>query len=690
MSDIPPGQPKIHGLIQNLATSLTDSISGATQSWKTKPWNVLGVGRKPTDEERRLSEQAKQERETQNRRIQIRLLLRQKRYSEVATIAANLADEELAAIAVVGLADFEAEEYKANPQPYAIQADCLYRLAHGYSVSASKALQAFFYRVDDGEARKIFLSRMEQEHWQYMALNGLSSAEDLLVLSCEMDAHFGTSLSESHFASIWKALASDEVKQYKLLGNILGDPEPLDLRYAHTPSLVSANIKMRAVALADNFPPDQRERLLVYAAEDSCDDVSLFATQKLMHYWSSPEGKNPPWLEPFPMLNLNLNFYLANMAAAFQWMDGEDDEEEVQTCLADLERLRLGIKYAGEHMEHSLLATLKDQLAQVERQCQVLSQKRCGSLQKLVNRICAALDIPAAIVDFTENNHMTACYLVGTGRIAVARDLLLTNEPLSEALMSTLLHEVLHMEQDVQTIRLICDSLDITYGQHSRELKQLMELYSESVGYAPEPIFLLAVLRMRDDRPLSPAQRSRAERLYKGSLDSSHLHERATRLEARLEKIEKAKATLESGEKDCDLLLCLKDNRGLAQLFQKGRVPLILLDELSDCKAEVERTLHELAAALPAEQREAFQSFKKDKIDLAIALFSQGVVKPFAGTMKRIKHVLLQVIKEECRKLNRSLVITRRQGYHEDEAYYITDRTHIIVKALRKGWYKMN
>jgi hypothetical protein len=51
-----------------------------------------------------------------------------------------------------------------------------------------------------------------------------------------------------------------------------------------------------------------------------------------------------------------------------------------------------------------------------------------------------------------------------------------------------------------------------------------------------------------------------------------------------------------------------------------------------------------------------------------------------------MKALLLQVLSEEDRRLQKQLSEIRRAGYHEAEAYTISDRVEVIVKALRKGW----
>lgn len=672
---------RIHNLVQNITTSLTGSLDFAGQSLRKIPF-----GQAPGNSVTPRVEDHKRDQIQKARRIELRVLLRRQDFEQVTTIALNTDDEELAAIAVNGLADC------ANQATLGIRINCLMRLAHSYSLAACRALFAYRSLVDAKHAQEIFLKRMQQEHWQYMARNGLARADEFLLFSTLLDEELGTSLALPHFMSFWQALEGDQVKQLTLLGNILGDLEPLGLRYEHSPVAVAELVKLKAVTMADHFPPDQRERLLLYAVEEESDKVALAATQRLLQYWSSASGQKPPWLEPFAMLNLRLNFKLSAMAANFSWQkpvaehypgDAPDPTVDYKTAL---ETVKADLKKASIQLDTKEVQRLKQHLEKLQKQVHKLAESRIGALQNLVNQICAGMDIPSALVQTSDDSHWLASYCMGAGKILVGRDLFISEAPLSEGLMSSLLHELLHMEQDVQILRLICDDLGVIYGRHSRSLHDLMTKYAQVVGYEPDPLFLLSVLRMRDDRPLTPVQRARAQRLYKTSVETASNHARVQRLGAKLVKMQTARRSLEDGEKDAAVLSCLNDQKGLEALFQNGQIPEVVIDELNESRKDLFKILSQVSGQLSAAQKQSFN--KKDKVELALSLIEDGVEKPFLPVIVRVKHVLQQVLNEEIRKLKRTLVKLTREGYHEDEAYYIFYRTKVIVKALRKGWYK--
>ena len=76
-------------------------------------------------------------------------------------------------------------------------------------------------------------------------------------------------------------------------------------------------------------------------------------------------------------------------------------------------------------------------------------------------------------------------------------------------------------------------------------------------------------------------------------------------------------------------------------------------------------------------------------IDLAQRMLGEVELEPLAWVVERIKHLLAEVLKEEHKILRSRLSDIRRDGYHEEEAYVISDRAEVIVKALRQGWYRV-
>jgi hypothetical protein len=64
-------------------------------------------------------------------------------------------------------------------------------------------------------------------------------------------------------------------------------------------------------------------------------------------------------------------------------------------------------------------------------------------------------------------------------------------------------------------------------------------------------------------------------------------------------------------------------------------------------------------------------------------------LEPLMWVVERLKHLLAEVLEEEQKILRSRLTDIRREGYHEEEAYVISDRAEVIVKALRQGWYRV-
>jgi hypothetical protein len=79
---------------------------------------------------------------------------------------------------------------------------------------------------------------------------------------------------------------------------------------------------------------------------------------------------------------------------------------------------------------------------------------------------------------------------------------------------------------------------------------------------------------------------------------------------------------------------------------------------------------------------------RKDAITFAQEIHEQGGSEELALSIERFRIVISHMLSEELRRLDSQLSEIRRAGYHESEAYTISDRVEVIVKALRKGWYQ--
>src|SRR5262249_17790725 len=142
----------------------------------------------------------------------------------------------------------------------------------------------------------------------------------------------------------------------------------------------------------------------------------------------------------------------------------------------------------------------------------------------------------------------------------------------------------------------IADDLDLKLGQHGKLLIALWTKYSDVIGYAPDHMFLLGVLRMRNDKRLSPAQRVRSERLLASYLQTAGNNKRCQAIEARSEHLSNVFEALEVDTYNAYLLTCLEEEQSLKSLCQGGRVPEALVEEIRTCKADLEQIVSNLYA----------------------------------------------------------------------------------------------
>ncbi|MBU6453478.1 MAG: hypothetical protein KGS72_16990 [Cyanobacteria bacterium REEB67] len=626
----------------------------------------------------------------QSDKILVRLLARQGRYAEVARLAAMTDCEEIANLAMVRL--IEAEED---------QVDLIETLARGESRAASLALFGLLNTGYSDLAREIFVQRMADGSLCRMVESSLTTAFTLLAFAGRLDQKTGLNFSRTYFDPIWSSVNNTPRELVRFLGEILGDPDPLGGRcVAMHSDCIPQEIKLMVISLLTACSPEARERSLCYAASDTDDVVARLATGLLIDYWGSPEGCLPANLHYFPMLNMSLLFYLCNLSAAFKWPAPVDFDHYQQALdRIDEELAGLDPNFRGDLRRRSLDIEREGLVKEVD----AIVERRLRSLQALVNNICGLLNLPNPQLEIGQGSFMAA-YIIGRGRIKVTAKLFLDDEPLSIDLMSTLLHEIGHMEQDMLVIRLMADDLNLIFGHHSKLLRPLMERYADCIGYAPDPMFLLGVLRLRADQPLSPADRARAGRLIDSSYKTENGHRTGKLVEARIDHLEKSQLMLAGAQCDRQLLSCLADSRAIQSLFKQGQIPAVVQDEIADCQREFVEVMHDYlqqtaqdfafvkspgnapSSALPMAM---IGGRRYDLIEMAQRILSSRAPDGLLWIVDRLKHLLIEVLKEEGKILRSRLSDIRRQGYHEEEAYVISDRAEVIVNALRRNWYRV-
>jgi hypothetical protein len=646
-------------------------------------FNARATNKSPTPEQ--VSARAKQ-----SDKILVRVLARQGRYSEIARLAAVTDWEEIVNLAVVRLIDADED-----------QVQLIEGLARGDSRAAALALFGLLNTGYIDLARQIFVERMADGSLCRMVQNGLNSAFTLLAFAGRLDKKTDLGFCRAYFDPIFASVSGSPRDLVCFLAEILGDPDPLGGRCVPVPSeSIPQEIKLMVISLLSACEPLARERCLCYAAADTDEVVARLATTLLIDLWGSPEGCLPSNMQFFAMLNMSFLFHLCNMSASFKWptavdfgaYDGEVEklQQELETLDARYDKLR---KKAIE-LELEGLAKEVDNVV----------ERRLRSLQNLVNNICSLLNLPNPQLEIAQGSFMAA-YAIGRGRIKVTSQLFLDDAPLSIDLMSTMLHEIGHMEQDMLVIRLMADDVGLIFGQHSKLLRPLMERYADSIGYAPDPMFLLGILRLRDDRPLSHADRVRAARLIDARYQTENGHHTAKLLETRMEHLEKSQETLLSGSCNRQLLGCLADRRSIESLFKQGQIPAVVLEEIAECQTDFVELMQnyliqnyaDVVFVRPSSARggpdvmpmASIGGQRYDLIDLARRMLGEVHLEPLQWVVERLKHLLVEVLKEEGKILRSRLNDIRRQGYHEAEAYVISDRAEVTVRALRQGWFRV-
>lgn len=600
-------------------------------------------------------------------KINIRLLAGEAELPAIRQIAETTDEPELASFAVSYLAEHQNEA--VLPQ--------LQHLARSNSFACLPALISLFNNGQIGFAQALLAERLA--NGDYFNLIKNSKARPLLLLDIlgAVDEFNKSTLCLQHFPKIWLCLSERPQDQEKLLAEMLGDVNPGGVRFAPDNNMIPQAVKIQAMQLLHAIRPPSYQRSLWYASRDCDDSVAYTATMACMQFWQS-DGKVPDDLEPFAMLNLNLLFHLSKIASAFKWRDSAGVGDMYTQWQVDLEQLAQ-LNPGQEQQKHLYL---KKKTEKTDAQLSEIAARRLNDLQPVVDAVTTSLGLPHAKIRSTDVAGVSASYLVGTGTVEFSKSTLLDDKPLSEEFMSSMLHELAHMEQDVLIIKMIADLLGLQFGQHGKQLNELFQHYAEAIGYAPDSIFLLEVLRLRRDKLLSEGEKKRAERLVNAAYDNFFACQQAEKLAERIERIEESVAGIESGSYDLHLLECLRDEQSLKPLFENGYVPGVLIDEIRNCKSSIE----EAVSAVTGQRRG-----RGDSIAVAREMISAGADReqsPVMPVIERFRIVVSHMLIEEQRRLDRELSEIRRAGYHEAEAYAISDRVEVIVRALRKGWYQ--
>jgi uncharacterized protein YdcH (DUF465 family) len=605
-------------------------------------------------------------RELQSAKIELRLLGRQHRYDDILHISTNSDNDEVARLALLEIVEGDLDSME--------RIQFISAIANSFSRAAVLATVVLYNRGETDLALSIFLERLVNGELAKLVHSGRARLLSVLDLLGALDTAQETEHSSVYFDQLFQSLAGLPDKQIHALLEILGDPKPAGPRGVFSGNSITQAVKLKAIDLLRYAPVEIKDRALSFAAKDDDEVIAQLALQQLIQLWQSQNanGMVPQGLEPFPLLQTNLLIQLCQISAAFKWNDhiATDNIQQRYLSLMD-EQAAL-----DANQDPAGFARLQRQIDKLDEEINRLTTNRINMLQPLINKITQSLGIPNAALSTTDDPAVFASYVVGGGCIELSRSILLDDQPLSEDLMSTLLHEIGHMEQDVLVIRMIADDIGLKFGQHAELLYPLYERYAAGIGYAPQSMFLLAVLRLRADRPLTLAQRQRAMRLHQAAYQAKMNHEGLRVVKKRFARLSDSYDQLDDGKHDGQLLGCLSNTKAIAGWFNQGAVPAVLLYEIENCKQDLSHLFSSVSTSAPP----------RDIVNWAQKAFQSDLRRQILPIVHRLRTLLMQVLSEECQRLDKEMAELRRAGYPEAEAYTISDRVEVIVKALRKNW----
>lgn len=606
-------------------------------------------------------EEVLRDRERQSVRIKLRMLAHEGLIEELIEIAETTDDEETSRVAVTEIDD-------ASPTTISL----LERLARGRSKSTVRAIVRIFNRKETKLAKSIFLQHLQDGTFAELVGSKHVKLFSILDLLGVFEQSMGPENLLGHFMELWSNVDPDPVARNLILAEILGDPEPGGFRCVYESSLIPKVVRIKALELLQIEDPAGCERACIYATNDEDQDIAYPAAAWLYNHWQQT-GLVPEGMEPMPMLDVNVLYRLCAMTTSFQWRDTEQAEHAVDRFVELKDQFGRCDKKTDPHK----YALVERQVQEAERELVLTTERRINRLQPLVDSLCSALRIPNPKLLPSDDEGAEASYCVGMGIIKIARHNLLTDRPLSERLMSAMLHEICHMRQDVIIIRMIADDLDLKFGHHAKLLIPLWDKYSDGVGYAPDNVFLLAVLRLRADQRLTDAERQRAVRLFEDALHLNDVSDELKAIKRRRAHLEQSLEGLHTGAFEGCLLTILRDQHKLQKLFHSGSIPEVLMQELDYCKHSVDQLA------------QAWAPGTRDSIEFAQQLYDSEYRSYVLPVVERLKRLLGEVLEEEMKSMRRKTSRLKRDGYQEAEAYIVSDRADVIIKAMRKGWFQV-
>ncbi len=234
---------------------------------------------------------------------------------------------------------------------------------------------------------------------------------------------------------------------------------------------------------------------------------------------------------------------------------------------------------------HKFLET-KDAATLLATEYTTITTERMKMVDTLVKRYCAELGLPAAKLEFFEPGARAdnrGEYYSGTGKILINDELARKGLSPDSEFMSTLFHELGHLEQDTLNVRRLADQLKIGNEATAEQLPKLMRLYKERYGREklPDENFIKDVLKERKGVQLTDAQGARADKLIESFSQlktEEELRKFAERMNRRILNLK--------GDAPLFIMLPGKDPLQSAQkMFETDQLPKQLTDAIEEWQA---------------------------------------------------------------------------------------------------------
>ncbi len=293
--------------------------------------------------------------------------------------------------------------------------------------------------------------------------------------------------------------------------------------------------------------------------------------------------------------------------------------------------------------DYGLLYPALERETKVQQALNKILEARQELLEKALHDFCKEIGVPAPKVELAatlESPKWRGSHLIGTPQVEILAILALDGNGPSKQLISTLLHETVHLEQGGLVTWDVLDGLKAGKTLGPDERQKAKDVFQSRTARLLSDALLDTVLELRNGMELTPEQHTRAVKLAEGFL-AQRTDANSREMELGLESLVFRKQALDHG-----ILFLFTGKRNVVETTRR----LLMLDKLPP---SLETKLAELEK----------DGFGKDSSEL----------------MKEVNEAVKELAKQRISELSERRFSTYKDSYHETETFACQSRAELLM-----------